>query len=157
MTAGPLVREDLGTFEQAIDAEADRLASVDQTALREDPQYYSFHHDHHSYLARGRYVEHIQPWLDLFPRSQLLITSAEDLFRAPAALFTRVERFLGIPEFDGLDLEPYNQRHGSAMQQATFERLVDYYRPHNTALYTALGVDFGWEEAYPAGPGLNGT
>lgn len=140
--------EPLETFEDAIDAEAERLASVDQDALRADPAYHSFHHDHHSYLARGRYVEHIQWWLDLFPRRQLLIMSAERLFTEPAAAFEEVESFLGLPHFDGLDLQPYNQRSRPKMAPETYRRLVDYYRPHNAALNDALGQDFGWEDGY---------
>lgn len=140
--------ETLETFEAALDAEAERLATVDVRALSDDPGYHSFHHDHHSYLARGRYLEHIQPWLDLFPRDQLLILSAEHLFAEPADAFAAVERFLGIPPFHGLDLEPFNQRSRPKMLPETYRRLVDYYRPHNEALYSALGEDFGWEATY---------
>ncbi|MDN5896489.1 MAG: sulfotransferase domain-containing protein, partial [Nocardioides sp.] len=132
----------------AIDAEADRLATVDQDAILADPAYRSFHHDHHSYLARGRYLEHVQPWLDLFPRRQLLIMSAERLFTEPAAAFEEVESFLGLAHFDGLDLQPYNQRSRPKMAPETYQRLVDYYRPHNAALNAALGQDFGWEDGY---------
>src|SRR5262245_25168277 len=57
--------EDLPTFEDAIDAEEERLKGVTAERFR-DPAYYSYDHDHHSYLARGRYIEHLRPWLDAY-------------------------------------------------------------------------------------------
>lgn len=140
--------EDLETFELALAAEPERMATVDQAALLGDPRYYSFHHDNHTYLARGRYVEHLHTWLNVFPRHQLLIIPAERMFKDPDAVFGEVERFLGIPAYTGLTLQPYNERHRSSMNAATRQSLTAYYRPHNTALYETLGEDLGWNDSY---------
>ncbi len=141
--------EDLATFEQAIDAEPQRLAGVDQHRLRTDPHYYSADHDHHTYLARGRYAEHLRRWIELVPGERLLVLRAEDVFRDPAETFATVQRFLRIPVVADLGLRAYNARSRSPMDPATRARLADYYRPHNAALYELLGRDLGWERDHP--------
>ncbi len=141
--------EDLHTFEEAIEAEPRRLAGVDTDRLRNDPCYYSMHHDHHSYLARGRYAEHLRPWTEQVPQDNLLILRAEDLFREPVETFDSVQRFLRLPVWVALELPPYNRRAQPPIDTATRARLAEYYRPHNAALYQLLGRDLEWERTYP--------
>jgi hypothetical protein len=141
--------ETLPTFELAIEAEAERLASVDVCRLNEDPRYYSLAHDQFSYLARGRYAEHLAPWLELVPPSQLLIINADDLFAHPRETFVSVQQFLGIPITD-IALTTYNSRAGEPMAAQTKARLSEYYRPYNAELYKLLSRDFGWEARYPS-------
>jgi hypothetical protein len=140
--------EDLPTFEAAIGAEEARLSTVDYDRLVSDPSYYSFDHDNHSYLARGRYLEHLSSWLNSFPRDQLLILKAEDMFVNPKAVYARVQSFLGVPTVGEIPLEKFNERSRPPMAGETQAQLVDYYRPHNAALYEALGVNFAWEKRY---------
>lgn len=137
--------EQLPTFEAAIEAESQRMAGVDFDRLRSDPRYYSFDHDHHTYLARGRYAEHLKPWLDLIPRENLLVLNAEDLFRASDATFARTQRFLGLPVWSGVKLERYNSRKQPSINPDTKARLCAYYRPYNEELYELLGEDLGWD------------
>jgi Sulfotransferase domain len=135
--------EDLPTFEAAIDAEAERLRGVTTERLR-DPAYYSYDHDHHTYLARGRYLEQLEPWFKTQDADRLLVLPAEDLFRNPQDTFATVQRFLDLPARQ-LKLRPRNERRGyPPIRPDTKARLVDYYRPHNQALFHALGRTFDW-------------
>jgi hypothetical protein len=135
--------EDLPTFEAAIDAEAERLRGVTPALLR-DPGYYSYDHDHHSYLARGRYVEHLEPWLRGYGDERLLVLAAEDLFRKPQQTFETVQEFLGLPVRQ-LTLRPRNERRGyPPISPKTKARLKDYYQPYNDRLFDALGRKFDW-------------
>jgi hypothetical protein len=141
--------EKLASFEEAIDAEPQRLATVDASRLMTDPKYYSEHHDHHTYLARGRYAEHLQPWLELVPSNNLLVLRAEDLFQSPVETFADVQRFLRVPVVTDVALRRYNKRGQPPIQPSTRARLADYYRPYNAELYALLGRDLGWESEYP--------
>ena len=141
--------ETISTFEEAIEAEPQRLAGVDQRRLLTDPRYYSVDHDNHSYLARGRYLEHLAPWLERLPPEQLLIMRAESMFDDPAAMFADVQSFLGLSVHEAMPLRPYNQRRHPPIAAATRAMLADYYRPHNAALYEAIGFEMGWEATYP--------
>ncbi|CAN5814179.1 sulfotransferase [soil metagenome] len=141
--------EDLPTFEQAIDAEPARLAEIDDERLLGDPHYYSAHHDHHSYLARGRYAEHLRPWIELVAPERLLILQAEDLFREAAKTFDTVQDFLRLPVRGSVRLDPYNSRRQPPIDTETRARLVEYYRPYNAELYELLGRDLGWDHTTP--------
>ncbi|MBA2446163.1 MAG: sulfotransferase domain-containing protein [Nocardioidaceae bacterium] len=141
--------EDMSTFEAAIDAEEQRLAGVDRERLISDPTYYSFDHDNHSYLARGRYLEHLSAWIEAFAAEQLLILQAESMFAEPEQVFATVQRFLEIPVVGTIPLAKYNERPHESMSHDMRTRLSDYYRPYNAALYQALGRDFEWEARYP--------
>jgi Sulfotransferase domain len=57
-----------------------------EQALREDP----------AYLDRSRYGVQVERYLAHFPREQLLILRAEDLFQAPDKVLPRVYGFLGV-------------------------------------------------------------
>jgi hypothetical protein len=135
--------EELPSFEEALAAEDARLASVTADSLS-PPGAYSYDHDHHAYLARGRYAEQLQPYLDLFGRDRMLVLPAEDMFRTPQGTFDRVQTFLGL-RLQPVTLTPRNQRTGyPPIAPETKSRLEEYYRPHNARLCEMLGQDFGW-------------
>lgn len=75
------------TFDEALTAEAERLADGNSHHLR-----------HHSYMARGRYVEQIERFRNLFSSDSLLIFTFEDLFGKSTCdrTFGRLCAFLGI-------------------------------------------------------------
>jgi hypothetical protein len=135
--------EDLTTFEAAIEAEPDRLKGVTTEDLG-DPAFYSYHHDHHTYLARGRYAEQLRRFLDVFSRDQLLVLPAEDMFKQAQPTFDAVQQFLGLP-LAPVPLQARNERAGyPKIDPATKGRLAAYYAPYNAELTALLGRDFGW-------------
>ncbi len=54
----------------------------------------------HGYLARSRYADQLEWWVDAFGPEQLLVLRSEDLFDDPAAVLDRTCDFLGLPRFD---------------------------------------------------------
>jgi hypothetical protein len=130
-------------FEAAIEAEADRLAGETERMLAE-PLYNSFSHQHHSYLARGRYAEQLARWRSLFPDEQLLVLSSERFFREPAPTFRRVLDFLGLPAFTPDAYEKHNAHDYRQMGAAVRGRLLEHFREPNRRLYESLGEDLGW-------------
>jgi hypothetical protein len=137
--------ETLASFEEALGAEHIRRTQVDDERLLHDPGYYSYEHDHHTYLARGRYLEQLQRWLREFPREQVLVLCAEEMYADPAGTFAQVQRFLGLEPCPHIDLRCYNGRTKPPLSDHTRRSLAAYYRPHNHALYDFLGRDLGWE------------
>lgn len=135
--------EELPTFEAALDAETARTAHATDAWLA-DPSHYSFDHDHHTYLARGRYAEQLHRYYDLFPRDQLLVLPLDALKADAAGSFRRIEDHLGIDHHE-VDLAPRNAREGNpSILPDTRDRLAAYYAPHNRELAALLGEDFGW-------------
>ena len=98
------------TFEEAVDAEPQRLAA-DQHRLLEPPHYYSHNHHHYSYLDRGRYGHHLGRWLEHFPRQQLHVVRMESLFEDPETVIGKTLAFLGLQPVDGERLHlPHDNR-----------------------------------------------
>jgi Sulfotransferase domain len=130
-------------FEEAIAAEPDRLAA-ETGRLLADPGYRSFAHQHHSYLARGRYAEQLDRWRARFDDRQLLVLSSECFFREPEATFRRVLEFLELPAFTPGAYEKHNAHDYRRMGDEVRGRLVEHYREPNRRLYESLGDDLGW-------------
>lgn len=135
-------KEPLG-FAEALAAEAERTAG-ERDRLIADPTYFSEPYDWYTYRARGRYLEHLEPWLERFDRSQLLILPAETLYRQPAATYARVLDFLGLPEHRLPAYDVFNDRPSGGMDPAIRAELTAYFRPHNEALSRRLGMSFDW-------------
>ena len=131
------------SFEEAIEAEPARLVGETRRLLA-GPLYNSFEHQHHSYLARGRYHEQLARWGALFDDRQLLVISSERFFREPEATFRRVLEFLELPAFTPDGFEKHNGYDYRRMGDAVHARLVEHYREPNRLLYESLGDDFGW-------------
>jgi Sulfotransferase domain len=131
------------SFEEAIAAEPARLAGEVERMLAE-PLHHSFAHQHHSYLARGRYHEQLATWRALFDDSQLLVLSSERFFAEPGLWFKQVLDFLELPAFTPDAFERHNAYDYRQMGDEVRERLVEHYREPNRRLYQSLGDDFGW-------------
>jgi hypothetical protein len=133
------------TFEEAVDAEEGRLAG-ELEKMERDERYASFARQHHSYKARGCYMEQLDGWLAHFPREQILVLITDDLQREPQAAVTELTEFLGLPPIEvqvpkrtheGVRIDP--------MGEDVRERLVDYFRPHNARLAEFLGRELNWD------------
>jgi sulfotransferase family protein len=131
------------SFEEAIEAEPARLAAETER-MAADPLYNSFEHQHHSYMARGRYAEQLDRWRSRFPDEQLLVLTSERFFADPEGTFARVLDFLGLPAFTPDAFEAHNAYDYRQMGAEVRARLVEHYREPNRRLYEQLGDDLGW-------------
>lgn len=99
-----------------------------------------------SYRERGHYAQQLQPFLQRFPREQIAIYSSEQFFQEPFAVLAPLYRFLGVdPSFQPPDLFPRKPGNYGAADQAVRQSLVQYYEPHNTALFSLIGQRFDWQ------------
>lgn len=135
-------REPLG-FAEALAAEDERTAG-ERERLIADPDAFSEPFDSWSYRARGRYLEHLEPWLDRFDRSQLLFLPSETLYRDPAGCYARVLDFVGLPAYELPAYDVFNDRPSKGMDDPVRAELSAYYRPYNEALARRLGMTFDW-------------
>ncbi|MFB9695784.1 sulfotransferase domain-containing protein [Amorphoplanes digitatis] len=130
-------------FAAALAAEESRTAG-ERDRLLADENYHSEAYDWYSYRARGRYLEHLTPWLDHFDRGQLLFVASEALYREPAATYARILDFIGLPPYELPAYDVFNDRPSAGMDDAVRAELTAYYRPHNAALADRLGMSFDW-------------
>ena len=138
--------EDLEDFAEALDAEPRRLEGEVERLLR-DPAYYSYDHDNHTYLARGRYDEQVRRWIEHLGREQLLVLQSEAMYADPPGVFAQVEDFLGLPHHDGIHFDHHHLLPHRHWEEDVRQRLVSYYEPYNEALFATLGTRFDWATA----------
>jgi hypothetical protein len=135
--------EHLPTFEEAIGAEPERLAG-EHERLVADPHYRSLEHQHHSYLARGRYLDQILAWRAWFPAEQMLVVRSEDFFADPQASYDRALAFLGLPPWRPPSFARYNAARPAVMAPDTRALLEEHFAQPNRDLAEYLGIELGW-------------
>jgi len=131
------------SFERAIACEPERLAGEDER-LRTQAGYTSFSHQHWSYLARGRYAEHLKAWYACFERGQLLVLSSREFFRDPDGAYAKVLEFLGLPPHRLARYEAFNPRDYPPMQGDLRRRLAEQFERPNAELFDLLDVGPDW-------------
>jgi hypothetical protein len=131
------------SFEDALDAEDERLRGESER-IAVEAGYRSFSHINHSYVARGRYAEQLEEWLEVFPREQLLVLRSEDLFERPREIVNDALTFLGLPETDLTSYPALNTREYGSMSAETRARLTAYFDEPNRRLVELVGRDFNW-------------
>lgn len=130
-------------FERALELEPERLeGEVDK--LTADPQYESYSHRHHAYVARGQYVDQLAPAFDLLGRDWVHVIDSEEFFANPEATYDDVLDFLGLPAWLPAGFDRHNARPGAPMPETVRKQLDDYFLPHDERLARLLGRTPTW-------------
>jgi hypothetical protein len=130
-------------FEQAVAAEDERMEGEIDRMLA-DPGYFSHAWWNYTYLARGRYAEQLERWLEVFPEEQLLVIPTEDLTQRPGETYARVLEHVGAPAHDLGEYPRVFAREYDEMSPETRARLKEEFAEPNRRLYELLGRDLGW-------------
>jgi hypothetical protein len=134
------------SFEDALAAEDERLEGEVEKMLA-DEKYYSFSHQHHSYLSRGIYADQLQRLKSLgFENEQLLILKYEDFFSNPAGGMPKLWKFLDLPDYRLSNFKKLNAGNYGKMATATRGHLRQFFESHNRRLSEMLGSEFLWDQ-----------
>jgi Sulfotransferase domain len=131
------------SFEDALDREDERLEGEAQRLL-DDPTATSFAHQHHGYVARGRYLEQLARWWTVLPKERLLLLRSEDLHADPGPTFDAICEHLAIRQWRPPTWGTYNAAPATEMSPATRSRLRATFRPWNARLAEATGREWAW-------------
>jgi hypothetical protein len=133
------------SFDEAIDAEEDRLAGEEEKICN-IPGYRSQAHVLYSYLTRGKYLAQLRRWQKHFSPDRLLVLESGSFFKQTAEVYQRVLEFLGVPSWRPDEFgKHFAGGYKAKMSDATRRRLIDYFAPHNQQLYAHLGTRFDWD------------
>jgi len=132
------------SFEEAINEEITRL-NGELDKMINDENYYSFSHQHFSYLARGIYISQLKNVFRYFKKNQILVVSSENFFNNPFNTIKHVSKFLGISYNYKFPIKIYNKGNNKPMKENTRKKLEKYYSSYNKKLYEYLGENFDWE------------
>ncbi len=136
--------EPLERFSDAVASEEARLKGEEAREIN-DPHFHSWRVYRWGYTRTSRYAEHLERWLKVFPREQILFLNFDTEFAVdPRGTLARVHDYLGLPPRDTGPLPTLNAGEYEPMDGPTRERLTEYFRPHNRRLYEMTGIDFGW-------------
>jgi hypothetical protein len=97
------------------------------------------------YLAKSRYAEQLERWLEFFPIEQFAVLTSEDLFSHPATVLSELSGFLGIDLWDPDSFPALNQVPPASIDPGLRQELTDYFRPHNRRLEVLLKRKFDWD------------
>jgi len=134
--------EKLG-LEDAIAQEFARLKGETAKMLA-DANYYSYNHQHYTYLSRGIYVEQLKHWMQFFPKEQFLVLPSEELYNQPNMVLNQVLEFLQLPSFQLTQYEKYNSGEYPEVNQEIRQKIQTYFQPYNQELAELLGEKFAW-------------
>jgi hypothetical protein len=135
--------EDL-TFEEALNAEETRLAG-EVERMRNDPAYVSFEHQHHSYVARGRYMDQLENMTKHIAPEQILVIASEEMFSAPEETYHRVLDFLELSTFTPTGFKAQNANvYTDPIAPETRRRLEQLFAEPNRRLESFVGRTFDW-------------
>ena len=113
--------ETLG-FEEALEAEEERLAGADATLRSGATRHFS--HQHHGYVARGRYAEQLERLWAHIDRDRCLVLYSADLERDPSTTMQQVHRFLGIPVRPTPSTDRWNRQDTNELRPSLQTRLA---------------------------------
>ena len=130
-------------FERAVDLEDERTAGEVERIIA-DPSYESFEHRHHSYLARSRYSEQIDRFVDELGRDRVYIVDADVFFADPVEEFERLRSWLGLPDWKPEKVEQWNAQPRTPMPAQLRERLERYFEPYDARLAEQMGRAPSW-------------
>jgi hypothetical protein len=134
------------SFEEALDAEPDRLRGEAERITR-DPGYHSVAHEDHSYAGQGRYLDMLPRWLELFPREHFYIAASEDFYDDPDRVVNDVWSFLGLEPHRLQSRKRHNYHPAPGLLPATRQRLQIEFAGHNRELERLLGRPLPWAGA----------
>lgn len=137
--------ESLPTFEQAIEAEAERLDGEVEKIIA-DPDHSLFNHMHLSYLNQGIYADQLERWFSIFPREQVLVVQSERFYKMMPEVYAEVLDFLRLPPQPLKFKKNPNPGKYTPMLAETRQKLVEYFRPHNQRLYDLIGETYDWDK-----------
>ena len=124
-------------LEEAIASESTRLRGEVEKIIA-DGNYYSFNHQHYTYLSRGIYFDQLHTWMKFFPPEQFLIILSEDLFINPDRILNQVFDFLELPPHQLTQYNKFNAGDYPPISQKIYQQLQAYFRPYNQKLETLL-------------------
>jgi len=102
-------------------------------------------------LRCGRYAERVKPFLDLFPKENIMFVDFKEFITNTESVVKQVVEFIGADpgmyKYKELPAGMAGERKGRRMHPAVRCKLVEYFREYNLRLYAMLGRDFGWTES----------
>ncbi|WP_017585348.1 sulfotransferase family protein [Nocardiopsis ganjiahuensis] len=130
-------------FARALELEEKRLAGTEER-LMEDPGHHSHSHQHHGYVARGRYVDQLVRMERSVGRERMHVVDYADLFDGSPRALDEVVRFLGLPQGPPITLGRHNSRKRAVMPEPLRAELTSRFTDSDARLAAWWGRTPSW-------------
>lgn len=110
-----------------------------------------------NYISRGRYIDYIPFIYQSFPKQNILLLKAEDMFADPLGVVNVCCEFLEIDQFMSLRSENFTDSNRQSahllrslqslpdpVSEEIKEELYDYFHPYNQRFYEFIQRDMKW-------------
>lgn len=134
--------EDLD-FSKALEREPHRLAGEEERIIA-DPTYQSFSHQHHAYVARGRYAGQLERMFAAVGREQVLVLDADAFLSAGLPQWPLLLRHLGLDDWWPATPVHTNSRPSTPMPELNRSWLVEQFAEEDNRLAQLLGYEPSW-------------
>ena len=103
----------------------------------------------HSLLSRGMYELNLRPWLQSFPKEEIVVFKLEDMSAKGGVQRTLNAALdhLKLPHFEVQDKSAKNTRDYNPISEVSKNILIKFYDPHNKRLEKILGEE--WIDPWP--------
>jgi hypothetical protein len=133
-----LFTEHFPSFKQAVEEDINRYLS---RSIDIEP----------SFVRRGIYFEQIANYLKYFSLDDFLFLEQREL-NLPVALLQKISNFLNVAIDVSSFNNPISRNVGDyldmgAENEETLLLLRDFYKPHNEALFSQIGIRYDWNES----------
>ena len=103
-----------------------------------------------SLIARSRYSEALERWLEYFDKSHFLFLNSDEYFKNPLNEYNRVLNFLELPSetpnvTGKRGIVPPGAYKNIQLNDKTREELKNYFEPWNNKLFNLIGEKFDWK------------
>ena len=132
-------------FARAIELEPKRLAGVERRLI-EEPGYHSHSHQHHGYVARGRYVDQLVRMERHLGRERMHVVDHADLFDGTSRALEEIVRFLELPSAPLAAPGRHNARKRTTMPESLRTELASRFTESDVRLATWWGRTPSWCE-----------
>lgn len=134
--------EDL-PFQDALKAEDARLLHEEERIVA-DPGYQSLSHQHHAYVARGRYAPQLERAFSILGRERVMVIDADDFLVPGLPQWNGLTDYLGISDWRPTDVIRANARPSDAMPDDVRDGLRAQFQDDDARLARLLGYVPSW-------------
>ncbi|MEM9168828.1 MAG: sulfotransferase domain-containing protein [Pseudomonadota bacterium] len=99
---------------------------------------------HH--MRNSLYADHLERWMEHFPREQFLLLKSEDLFADPKSVYEETLDFIGAEPYDVGPVQAFNVGKYKESDARVIDYLKDVFEEPNERLGRLAGREFDWDD-----------
>ena len=81
-----------------------------------------------------------------FSRNSILVLSTEEFEKEPNKIYSKIFKFLELPEYEVKNSKKYNKNSYVKMDDKLRKTLFEFYKPYNEELFNLIKIRFDWNE-----------